>query len=75
VPWIRGARGQRNRPAGGGESLTPTELRVTQLIAEGLTNPQIADRMLHVSHIFTKLDGRHPRELAAEAARRAAAQA
>jgi len=29
----------------------------------------------HVSHIFTKLDGRHPRELAAEAARRAAAQA
>ena len=57
------ARGARGRPATGWASLTPTELEVAALVAEGLTNPQVATRLLisratvktHVSHIFTKL--------------------
>ena len=48
------------------------------LVAEGLTNPQIAERLLmgratvktHLEHIFTKLGIRTRAELAAEAARR-----
>ncbi|HET8929241.1 MAG TPA: LuxR C-terminal-related transcriptional regulator, partial [Acidimicrobiales bacterium] len=42
----------------------PTELIVAELVGEGLTNPQIAERLYvsrrtvqtHVSHIFTKLE-------------------
>lgn len=60
------------------ESLTPTELRVVELVAEGLTNPQIGERMfisrgtvkVHLSHIFAKLGTSTRAELAAEAARR-----
>ena len=78
VTWIRGARGERRRPARGWESLTPTELRVVALVTEGLTNPQIAGRMfisrgtvkVHVSHIFAKLDIDTRAELAAQATRR-----
>lgn len=78
VIWIRGARGERKRPARGWESLTPTELRVVGFVAEGLTNPQIAARMfisrgtvkVHVSHIFAKLGIDTRSELAAEATRR-----
>jgi predicted ATPase/DNA-binding CsgD family transcriptional regulator len=76
--YARRARGERKRPRYGWASLTPTELQVVALIAEGLTNPQIASRLLmgratvktHLEHIFTKL-GVHTRaELAAQAARR-----
>jgi DNA-binding CsgD family transcriptional regulator len=78
VAWIRRARGQRKRPARGWESLTPTELKVIGLVAEGLTNPQIGERMfisrgtvkVHVSHIFAKLGTSTRAELAAEATRR-----
>jgi DNA-binding CsgD family transcriptional regulator len=78
VTWIRGARGRRKRPPGGWESLTPTELRVVALVAEGLTNPQIGQRMfisrstvkVHLSHIFGKLDITSRSELAAQATRR-----
>src|SRR5207248_7112459 len=60
VAWIRRARGQRKRPTDGWESLTPTELKVIELVAEGLTNPQIGERMfisrgtvkVHLSHVF-----------------------
>jgi DNA-binding CsgD family transcriptional regulator/tetratricopeptide (TPR) repeat protein len=60
----RGRRGARQRPQQGWESLTPTESTVAQLVAEGLSNPQIAERLFvsrrtvqtHVAHIFTKLD-------------------
>jgi len=60
----RGRRGARQRPQRGWESLTPTEGTVADLVAEGLSNPQIADRLFvsrrtvqtHVGHIFTKLD-------------------
>jgi len=61
------------------ESLTPTEVRVVELVAEGLTNPQIGERMfisrgtvkVHLSHIFAKLSIATRAELAAEATRRA----
>ncbi|HMK11492.1 MAG TPA: helix-turn-helix transcriptional regulator [Acidimicrobiales bacterium] len=64
-------------------SLTPTEEHVVALVAEGLTNPQIAERLLmgratvktHLEHIFTKLDVRLRAELAAQASRRAAPSA
>jgi predicted ATPase/class 3 adenylate cyclase/DNA-binding CsgD family transcriptional regulator len=78
LTWMRHARGERKRPARGWESLTPTELRVVELIAEGLTNPQIGQRMfisrgtvkVHLSHIFAKLSMASRAELAAEATRR-----
>lgn len=80
VTWIRGARGARKRPPSGWESLTPTELRVVALVAQGLTNPQIGERMFisrgtvktHLSHIFAKLDIASRAELATEATRQAA---
>jgi predicted ATPase/class 3 adenylate cyclase/DNA-binding CsgD family transcriptional regulator len=79
VVWIRGAHGERKRPSRGWESLTPTELRVAGLVAEGLTNPEIGARMfisrgtvkVHLSHIFAKLGLATRAELAAEATRRA----
>ena len=78
IGWARRARGQRKRPGRGWESLTPTELRVVGLVAEGLTNPQIGERMfisrgtvkIHLSHIFAKLGTSTRAELAAEATRR-----
>ena len=79
VTWVRHARGERKRPSRGWESLTPTELRVVDLVSEGLTNPQIGERMfisrgtvkVHLSHIFAKLNMASRAELAGEAARRA----
>jgi DNA-binding CsgD family transcriptional regulator/tetratricopeptide (TPR) repeat protein len=60
----RGKRGRRTRPSRGWDSLTDTEVNVVRLVAEGLTNRQIGDRLFisrrtvetHVSHVFTKLD-------------------
>ena len=76
--YARRARGERKRPAHGWASLTPTEQQVVALVSEGLTNPQIAERLLmgratvktHLEHIFTKLGIRSRAQLAAEAARR-----
>ncbi len=78
VGWIRRARGTRKRPAGGWESLTPTEVNVVELVAQGLTNPQVAERMfisrgtvkVHLTHIFQKLEVRSRSELTALAVRR-----
>ncbi len=80
IGWLRRARGTRKRPAGGWESLTPTEVRVVHLAGKGLSNPEIAKRMLvsrgtvkvHLSHIYAKLDIRNRSELAALAAKREA---
>ena len=79
IGWIRRARGTRKRPAGGWESLTPTEVNVVELVAQGLTNPQVAERMfisrgtvkVHLTHIFQKLEVRSRTELTALAVRRA----
>ena len=71
----RGTRGPRRRPATGWQALTPTEVRVAELVAEGRSNPDIAAELLlsrrtvqgHVSHILAKL-GAHSRiDIAREA--------
>lgn len=64
VDMARRGRGDRRRPTFGWDSLTPTELAVTELVADGLTNPQIAERLIvgratvktHVSSVLRKLD-------------------
>ena len=56
--------GPWQRPDHGWDSLTPAEREVAQLVAEGLSNPGIADRLFisratvktHLTHVFTKLD-------------------
>ena len=73
-----GRRAARKRPQSGLDSLTATELTVVRLVAEGLSNPEIAERMFisrgtvhtHVSHILAKLGLGSRVGLAAEASRR-----
>jgi DNA-binding NarL/FixJ family response regulator len=75
----RGRRGARQRPHVGWESLTPTERTVGELVAEGLSHPQFAERLYisrrtvqtHVSHIFTKLGMASRAQLAAAVATQA----
>ncbi len=70
-------RKRRGRPASGWSSLTETEQRVAELVAEGLTNPQIAQRLFialatvksHLSNIFSKLGIARRRELELEVRR------
>lgn len=67
----------------GWEKLTPTELEVARHAAEGLTNPEIASRMLiargtvkvHLSHIYAKLHLQNRTQLAAAYVSRSAAAA
>ncbi|MGA9161845.1 MAG: helix-turn-helix transcriptional regulator, partial [Actinomycetota bacterium] len=74
----RGRRGPRRRPSTGWESLTPAELGVVRLVAEGLTNAEIGRRLFisgrtvesHLSHVFAKVNVSSKIQLAAEAARR-----
>ena len=76
-----GKRGPRRRPRSGWEALTETERVVADLVAEGLSNPQIGARMYlsrrtvqdHVSSILTKLDIVSRVELAVLVARRGGA--
>ena len=73
-PW----RGSRGRPRSGWDSLTPTEHSVAGLVAEGLSNPQIGERLYissrtvqtHLAHVFAKLDISARAQLAAEVTRR-----
>jgi DNA-binding CsgD family transcriptional regulator len=70
-----GARGQRARPKWGWQSLTEAELGIVRLVAEGRSNPEIAERFYltrrtvraHVSSALRKLDLASRVELAAEA--------
>lgn len=65
-------RGQRDRPATGWASLTPTEIEVVRLVVDGLTNPDIGRRMFvsratvktHLYHIYSKLNVANRTELA-----------
>jgi DNA-binding CsgD family transcriptional regulator/tetratricopeptide (TPR) repeat protein len=74
----RGVRGPRKRPQFGWPSLTPTERTVAALVADGLSNPQIGERLFisprtvqtHLAHVFAKLDISSRAQLAAEVAGR-----
>jgi predicted ATPase/DNA-binding CsgD family transcriptional regulator len=71
-------RGQRNRPSIGWGSLSPTELEVVRLVLDGLSNPEIGQRLFisrttvktHLAHIFRKLGVANRTELAAFASGR-----
>jgi DNA-binding CsgD family transcriptional regulator len=78
---MRAWRSRRSRrPETGWESLTPAELTVVQLIAAGLTNREIAQRLFvsprtvqtHVAHAMRKLQMSRRSQIAAEASRRLA---
>lgn len=71
-------RGGRSRPTFGWSSLTPTEVEVVRLVAQGLRNADVAKRMFvsvptvktHLAHVFAKLGVSTRGELTAQAARR-----
>ena len=73
--YARLGRGQRGRPRFGWAALTPTERAVVELVADGLTNTEVAARMFvtkatvksHLNHIFGKLGVANGRQLAAAA--------
>ena len=75
--YARRGRGQRRRPSTGWASLTPTEQQVVNLVVEGLTNPQIGQRLFisrgtvktHLAHVFAKLGVTSRAELAVAATR------
>jgi DNA-binding CsgD family transcriptional regulator len=68
-----GATGGRRRPRIGWDSLTPTEQRIAELVAAGMSGPDIARQLYvsprtvqtHVSHALAKLGLRTRAELAA----------
>jgi len=65
---------RRGRPSKGWSSLTGAEQPISELVAEGLTNRQIAERLAvtpatvktHLSHIFSKLGVASRSELGAQ---------
>ena len=73
----RGRHVTHRRAQSGWQSLTPGELAVVDLVAEGLSNPQIGQRLYvsrrtvqtHLGHVFAKLHVTSRAQLAAEAAR------
>ena len=77
----RGPHAKHRRAQSGWDSLTPTEIKIAAFVEEGLSNPEIAARLLlsrrtvatHVSHILKKLDVNSRIDLAREAALRTAA--
>jgi DNA-binding NarL/FixJ family response regulator len=79
IEFAERARGERKRPTTGWESLTPTESNVVRLIATGLTNKEVGQRLLmgaetvktHLSHVYDKLGVRSRAALATEFAKHA----
>jgi len=75
---LRG-RGHRGRPAAGWRSLTPAEREVARLVADGLANREIADKLFvsprtvqaHLTHVYRKLGITSRMQLAQQAARHA----
>jgi len=67
----------RSHAQSGWQSLTPSERAVVDLVAEGLSNPQIGQRLYisrrtvqtHLAHVFAKLHITSRTQLAAEAIR------
>ena len=77
----RGPHSKHRRAVSGWDSLTDTELKVAAFVEEGLSNPEIAARLMlsrrtvatHVSHILKKLDVTTRTDIARESALRAVA--
>jgi DNA-binding CsgD family transcriptional regulator len=75
----RGPHVKHRRVRSGWDSLTPTEMKVAAFVEEGLTNTEIAARLIlsrstiatHISHILEKLGVHSRTEIAREAALRA----
>lgn len=71
----RGPRGRRSAAASGWDALTPSERAVVELLAQRLSNGEIAERLFlsrrtvetHVSHALAKTGLRSRVELAAQA--------
>lgn len=78
LDWVLRSRGKRGRPPTGWDSLTPTERRVADLVAKGLTNREIGERLFisagtvktHLSHMYAKLGARNRTDVAAAVADR-----
>ncbi|MGH9283785.1 MAG: helix-turn-helix transcriptional regulator, partial [Acidimicrobiales bacterium] len=76
VAYARKGRGGRRRPATGVQSLTPAEREVIALVVQGLTNPEVGERLFisrrtvqhHLGHVYAKLGVKTRRELARVAA-------
>jgi DNA-binding CsgD family transcriptional regulator/tetratricopeptide (TPR) repeat protein len=74
----RGPRAKHRQAQSGWDSLTPTETKIAAFVEEGLSNPEIAARLLlsrrtvatHVSHILKKLNVNSRTDIAREAALR-----
>ena len=74
----RGPHAKHRRAQSGWDSLTATEIKIASFVEEGLSNPEIAARLLlsrrtvatHVSHILKKLDVNSRIDIARESARR-----
>jgi DNA-binding CsgD family transcriptional regulator/tetratricopeptide (TPR) repeat protein len=74
----RGPHSKHRRAHSGWDSLTPTEIKIAAYVEEGLSNPEIAARLLlsrrtvatHVSHILKKLDVHSRTDIARESALR-----
>ena len=77
----RGPHSKHRTATSGWDSLTPTEIKIAAFVGEGLSNPEIAAKLLlsrrtiatHVSHILKKLDVKSRIDIAREAALRTAA--
>src|SRR5207302_7723200 len=82
VDYASRGRGERKRPSTGWASLTPMERKVVALVVEGLTNPQIGERLFvsrhtvdtHLRHVFAKVGVSTRSELAVQASKRAELQ-
>lgn len=74
----RGPHSKHRRAQAGWDSLTPTEAKIADYVAEGLSNPEIAAKLLlsrrtvatHVSHVLKKLNVHSRTDIAREAALR-----
>jgi DNA-binding CsgD family transcriptional regulator len=74
----RGPRAKHRQARSGWDSLTPAETKIAELVEGGLSNPEIAAKLLlsrrtvatHVSHILKKLDVHSRIDIAREAALR-----
>jgi DNA-binding CsgD family transcriptional regulator len=77
----RGPHARHRRARSGWDSLTATEIKIAAFVEEGLSNPEIAAKLLlsrrtiatHVSHILKKLDVHSRTDIARESARRTVA--